>query len=281
MSLSKKSRLKKGIIFFQGIECKSVDFSYNNSSPYKKLVYGLSKLDYSVIRVDLYGNGDSQGAPVSDYTFYDIVDLYRAIVLYFDSLGYEIYIFGYSIGGVIAPIIATMLPTIVKGIIVFDTIVSSLYTYLLKNRLRQELLQGYSSEYIKKSYELYANVLDMLLLKKKDPKYIFSKNENAKKYFSDDYHFIGHTCLYAQQISDLNLWEVWREISVPVLLIVGEQDFTIDYNDHIKLYEILRKKGKDRSILLTAPINHFFMESNHIFSFTTMENIKRYMVQMF
>lgn len=198
-----------------------------------------------------------------------------------DCLDYEIYLFGYSVGGVITPILAEMLPTVIKGLIVFDTILSNLKLYLLKNRIRQETLQGYSKEYMVKSNKEYEELLEKLLCEKKSPRHIVEKNTEFSKYFSEHEKFMGHIYSYAQQLSDLDLWKVWSKIGLPVVIVVGERDDTIDYEDHVKLYQILKRKNEDGTIFLSAPVNHFFAENDGNFSVNTLKDIRKAISKIF
>lgn len=280
ITTSKKNMVlgKKIIVFLQGIECQSIDFPFNENHPYRQLLYGLTGECYSTMRIDLFGNGDSQGDKYKNYNFRDIVNLYESLVqcLYHDD--YKIYLFGYSIGGVIAPIIANELPEMVKGILIFDTILPDLYTYLINNQIRQELVAGMDKTTVKKNAIEYQKVLNEILKKKKNPRYFISSNPQYACYFEGNNYFLGHIYKYAQQIYDLNLLELWKSIQKPICIIVGEQDYAIDYNQHIALYNML---NVDHNVkLLSAPINHNFEEKGE-FSTETILNIEKIMNTFF
>lgn len=153
-------------MFIQGIECSSIDFQEQPNDVYRKLVYGMSGTAFSVVRLELFGNGDSQGRDCSEYSFFEIVGLYKQLVKQLCEDGYSVYLWGYSIGGIISSFIAKEMPDRVKGIVVFDTVYPDLFTYLLKNQLRQQGLQGFSIEKIKANAREYETVLCKLLEEK-------------------------------------------------------------------------------------------------------------------
>lgn len=268
---TKNEKIKNIVLFIQGIECDSVDKPLQ-SHPYKKILYGLTKGELMTARIDLYGNGDSNGEPLYTYGFYDILDLYKAAVKHLINKGCQVYILGYSIGGFIAPMIAEAIHEI-KGIAVFDTIVTSLYDYLIKNRIRQEILQGYEREEIRNRAKEYSVILNKLLIEGKTPINIIRENSIGKQYFDDNDVFIGHTYIYAQQIFNIDIKKTWEKLRIPICLIVGERDYVIDYDEHISLYQMLRFNQKESVQLISSPIDHFFREEDMKFSTETVNQL--------
>jgi len=262
---------KNILLFVQGIECDSVDMPLQ-SHPYKKILYSLTKNDLMTARIDLYGNGDSEGAPCYTYDFYDILNLYKSAVYYFINEGLNVYILGYSIGGFIAPMIAEAIPEI-KGIAVFDTIVTSLYSYLIKNRMRQKLLQGYKKKEILLQSVEYTEFLNELLVEQHIPADIVKLNNEFKKYFDKGDIFLGHNYTYAQQIAKIDIQKFWKSLDIPILIIVGELDYMIDYDEHISLYNVLSYNENGIVHLLSSPIDHFFSEKKTGFSLETVNGI--------
>lgn len=277
-SKGKLSVLKKVFIFIQGIECQSIDFPFQENHPYRNLLYGLTDDIYSTVRIDLYGNGDSQGNPCDSYSFQEIVNVYSSLVSYLYEKGYRIYLFGYSIGGVIAPVIVNELPELIEGIVVFDTILDNLYTYLIKNKVRQEFLAGIDRKAILQGCKEYSEVLDDLLVNRKHPNEILLQNPQFRTYFTNKICFMGHIYSYAQQIYDLDINKLWMNIKLPTCIIVGEKDYTIDYDEHIKLYNTLATRNHVR--LISSPIDHYFEEDGE-FSENTLLNIRKATKELF
>lgn len=246
----------KIILLLQGIDCSSIDYALDKDNILRKLIYNLTNEVFVTARIELYGNGDSAGDDISKYTFEEIVKLYEEMAKQCYMQGYEVYLWGYSIGGIIAPIIAGRLPNIVKGIVIFDTIFPDLFTYLIKNQIRQQRIKGKSKDEIKQSICEYELLLVQLLQNGLEPQKIVEKNPALNMYFSGRNDFMGHTYKYAQQIFQIDLEDCLKKCVVPILMIVGENDYVIDYNDHVDMYTKLKVTNK--ITFLSLPVNHWF-----------------------
>lgn len=233
------------ILFIQGIVDQSIDFVHNPNHPYKKIIDGFMKRGFSTLRLERAGKGDSQGSPYREQSFYEEVDDYRAALDYIASLDEidkrEIYLFGYSLGGVIAPLIADRN---IKGIIVFGTIASNYYDYILNTMERQNLRKGMREDdlkqYIQHAREVLGNIFDDRLAE--DP-YLFGKRD-----------------LFHRQLAQHNLLNYWRGISSHVLIVIGKEDYVADIKDHLNLYDQLKSKNEVEYVNLLQPnVDHNFI----------------------
>lgn len=267
---------KNIVLLLQGVECNSIDIPFAKNHSYKELVYGLSENKISVARVDLFGNGDSEGDKCYKYTFNEIVDLYNEAIKYLNNKGFNVFLFGYSMGGVMAPILANVNKNYIKGVIIFDTIISSLDNYLLKNIIRQSMLREEKKEFIQEKATKYFSFLNKLLIEKKSLEEVLEEDTYYKLFLDKDNLFLGHTYRYTQQIQDIDIKKEWENVSQDILMIVGENDCAIDFNDHVSLYKELRKMNKEITIFVEQ-INHFFRKSDGKFSYETIEKIKTYL----
>lgn len=269
---------RKVIVFIQGIECSSIDFQEQPNDVYRKLVYGMSRDVFSVVRLELFGNGDSQGGDCSEYSFFEITGLYKQLVKQLCENGYSVYLWGYSIGGIISSYIAKEMPDRVKGIVIFDTIYPDLFTYLLKNQLRQQRLQGLSIENIKENAREYEAFLSKLLEEKLTAYQVVEQNPRFAKYFDSEYKFLGHVYQYAQEIYEIDFEECLQAISLPVILLVGREDYLIDFDAHKDMYDKLRDRKKVKFVELQ--VNHWF-ESHGLFSEQALQEVINIMLKIF
>ncbi len=269
---------KKALVFIQGIECSSIDFQEHPNDVYKKLIYGMSDMIFEVVRLDLYGNGDSQGRDCQEYSFFEIVDLYRELVKQLSDEGYSVYLWGYSIGGIISSLIAQKMQDEVKGIVIFDTVYPDLFTYLIKNQLRQQRLQGLSIEKIKTSIKEYESILYKLLEEKLTVQQILQQNKEDISYFDSEDMFMGHVYQYAQELYDVDFEASLSELSVPVLMLAGTQDYLIDFDAHKNVYNKIKEKAKVKFVELQ--VNHWF-EKDNVFSEQALRKVNEEMKKMF
>lgn len=67
-------------------------------------------------------------------------------------------------------------------------------------------------------------------------------------------------------------------VKIPICIIVGKKDYTIDYDEHIKLYSTLVSRNYVK--LISSPINHYFEEDGK-FSENTLLNIRKAVKDLF
>ena len=94
------------------------------------------------VRVELFGNGDSDGYKCGKYGFNDIIDLYDAAMHHVVASGKKLILFGYSIGALMVPSLVNRNRESVLSAIVFDTMIFGPKDYFVKNKIRQDILRG-------------------------------------------------------------------------------------------------------------------------------------------
>jgi pimeloyl-ACP methyl ester carboxylesterase len=190
----------------------------------------LAKNGFVTMRVEKTGMGDSKGTPCNECDFYTERQGYFAGLLQLKSLPYvdkrNIFMAGFSIGGVIAPLIALQEP--VKGIIVYGTVGRNWLEYEMDNSLRQQLLENRTADsvdqYMRSEYiRLYG-----LYVEKKQPEQIMKEHpETAPNFFKYPMRIE-----YFQQVADVNIREMWMNTKAKVLALHGSSDFVSSANEH-------------------------------------------------
>lgn len=144
---------------------------------------------------------------------------------------------GFSIGGVIAPLIAQQEQ--VKGIIVYRTVGRNWLEYELDNSLRQQLLEkvradsldmGMRAEYIR----LYG-----LFVEKKLPQQIIKEHPET---IANLFEYL-RKIEYSQQVADVNIRELWMNIRSKVIAMQSSSDFVSSATEHR---------------LIAETVNHYF-----------------------
>ena len=130
--LPKTAGKKPAILFIPGYTCASID-NLNETNVYHKLLYGLAKKGYVVMRAEKPGVGDSQGTPNCDeIDFMTEVESFRhalqALKEHPEVDTNNIFIFGHSMGGMEAPFVAD--GNQVKGIITMGITIKNWHEYL-------------------------------------------------------------------------------------------------------------------------------------------------------
>jgi pimeloyl-ACP methyl ester carboxylesterase len=113
------------ILFVQGWDCGSIDLPLPGPNLMRELIYRLTRAGFVVMRSEKSGVGDSTGTPCRDVDFHDEVALFTSALRKLKSYGFvdtgNVFIFGLSAGGWVAPLVATAEP--VKGIVAYGTVV--------------------------------------------------------------------------------------------------------------------------------------------------------------
>jgi pimeloyl-ACP methyl ester carboxylesterase len=224
------SRRLPSILFVQGWGCYSVDWPLPEPNLTRELVYGLTRAGFAVMRSEKSGVGDSTGRPCRDVDFRNEVSLFTSALRKLKSYEFldtgNVFIFGHSAGGWVAPLVAAEEP--VKGIVVYGTVVRPFAEYVVENwrrnrwlRTRPDLAQ------LEDEQRLIAQLVHYLFVEKSSVREVTIKHPEltaiAKRLFpQDDEHFDGLRSLqHARQLNDQNLARVWASLDIQVLALIG------------------------------------------------------------
>ncbi|MBV9103923.1 MAG: alpha/beta fold hydrolase [Candidatus Eremiobacteraeota bacterium] len=227
---------RPAVLFIGGIGCFSVDVAANPEDAYLRLAHDLSRAGFVTLRLEKSGVGDSRGppCPTVDYTAeaasYDVA--LEALRREPSVDAGKVYLFGHSIGSIIAPRMAAREP--VAGVILAEGVGRNWIEYELANLRRQLVLSGSTPS------EVDANLLDKewcmhrLLVER------VSEVELERS---------GHSCAthnaypapsaYFQELVGLNIAEAWMKLDAPVLVVYGTSDFITAEEDHRRIADIV------------------------------------------
>lgn len=221
------------ILLIPGYGCGSIEGysgSYNG-----KLINGWLREGYAVVTIEKSGLGDSHNsAPCSEVDLVTDIESFDAGYKYMENLTYvdksRLYIWGHSMGGVIAPEVAKRHNP--KGVMVFGTTFRPWSEFLLEmHRVQKPLLEGKTfietEDFVRTIQKIY---YEFFVLKKsretllENPEYKeLVVSELGYKAGSTD--MWGRSWIYWPQIDSLNLAKSWQSLSCPVLVLHGETDY--------------------------------------------------------
>jgi pimeloyl-ACP methyl ester carboxylesterase len=260
------------ILFLQGWDCSSIDWPLPGPNLTRELVYGLTRAGFAVMRSEKSGVGDSTGTPCRDVDFRDEVSLFTSTLKKLKTYDFvdtgNVFIFGHSGGGWVAPMVAAVEP--VKGIVVYGTVVRPFGEYLVENRRRNRWLRSQPDlAQLEDEQRLYARLLHYLLAEKSSVRDVTAKHPEltaiAKTMFPDDEHFDGwRTLQHVQQLDDQNVARVWASLDIPVLALIGQFDIRTLPMDHEYIAAIVnaRHPGKGAWRLLPKMDHGFAMHES-------------------
>jgi len=196
------------VVFVQGIACESVDHALSPEAPLAGLVDGWTRAGFDTLRFDKRGVGDSEGGPCTATDFDTELADARAIVE--DSMreGLPVVLCGHSVGGIIAPLLASTSP--VSAVIVYGAPVMRWLACLQDSARRQLELRRAPEE------EIAAQVAHLSTLAERG-------------------ELNGRSAAYHRQLDAVDVASAWRAVRVPVLVVRGEHDWVVDAADQARI----------------------------------------------
>jgi uncharacterized protein len=261
------------LFFIQGASCGSID-RMDPRAPVARLIEGIAKEGYVVIKTEKAGIGDSRNNMKCDcYSLLEEVGLFAASfnqLTKYDFIDIEnVFILGHSMGGVQAPLMQTDFDP--KGIAVFGTVARPWFEYFLEIIRKQRLLLGQDFLENEQIHEQALRFFYSLMIEKKTPAQM---KEDQKLYdfmvnqwsYDGNENFHGRHYTLWQQLQDVRLFSAWANTPAHVLSIWGEGEFVaLNPYEHQLIADIVNhyKPGKAQFIRMSN-IDHGFVRVNDL-----------------
>jgi len=258
------------VFFIQGYTCSSID-NMGEIHPYEKALIGLVQRGYAVCKIEKPGMGDCDGTPACKDI--DFATELKAFEVAYNQLGSnvfidtsKIFIFGHSMGGMIAPLMKTKIKP--KGIAVYGTVTRSWFEYFVEQMRVQNFIVGEDYATNDSAFNSRLQLCYDLMINKKTPQQLKQNPEFATQWgFEEPNYIFGRNYLYWQQLQDYSLIVAWKNYDGKVLSIWGECDFVaFSRYDHELISEIINKYHLGNGTFVAIP------NSDH--AFTHVSNMK-------
>ena len=222
------------VLFVGGIGCYAND-SPTGQNSYRELAYHLTRHGYTTVRVEKLGVGDSEGGPCIETDFTTELDGYRqalrAMSSYASVDSQEIFLFGHSIGGIEAPLIAgESASPAVRGVAVLSTTGIAWFEYELANLRRQLRLQHLAPDSIEREMHSKTTCGYEFLVAKQRRDAILARDPACAAHF--DY---PASDAYMQSVAGYAPAAVWKAVNAPALVMYGLSDFITSREEHVSL----------------------------------------------
>jgi hypothetical protein len=245
---------RPGVLILGGIGCFSVDSAADPQDAYMRLAHDLGRRGFVVLRLEKSGVGDSQGPPCMTV---DLLTEMRSYELALQSFKNDpnvdknrIYLFGHSIGSLMAPRIANQAK--VAGVIVAEGVGRNWIEYELWNLRRQLELGGESPTEVDAILAMKEKCMHRLLIEKEAESEIERTQPECKVH-----NAYPAPATYMQQAAALNVVEPWSVFSLPLLAIYGTADFVTVEEDHRRIVSIVNAIHPGAAALkLVAGMDH-------------------------
>lgn len=249
---------RPAVLFVGGIGCYSLDGAPAVVNGYIALIQELTRRGFVVMRVEKSGMGDSTGVPCPLQDFDNELAGYRAGLQRLRAYEYvdadKIFIIGHSIGGIVAPVLASESP--VRGVVALSTAGHRWLDYEDINALRQTKMEGKRGAELKTALALRHQCAASLMAEKKTPEEILAGNPACAESLQYPAHYT-----YMQQVAALDPVSLWKKVSAPVLLIHGASDFVTDAEEHRVIQRAVNAVHRNNATLVVEPrMDHFMRD---------------------
>lgn len=265
------------VYLVQGYYCATMEGA-TADAPYRALIQGLADRGIATYRVEKPGMGDSLGGPAClDSDFDTELEAFRAgfrtLTRNYGVAPGRIVIFGHSMGGVEAPLLAAEGDP-VRGVAVYGTVTRNWHDYM-QDLMR---LQGFYSVGADPVDSAETSEVMRPLLDR-----IFDESVSLKQIAADDPaqgdllraaldwdgedRILGRTAAYWRGVGAQKLTAAWRDSRAPVLAIYGEADFAaIDDRDHRLIADIVNhyRPGTARFVTLPGTGHGFGLDGSRL-----------------
>jgi pimeloyl-ACP methyl ester carboxylesterase len=243
---------------------------------YRKIASDLAGRGFVVVRVDKSGCGDSEGDP--DALDFDAeLDGYRQVLALLkgrdDVDPARVFLFGHSMGGVFAPILAGETP--IRGVAVYGTLVKSWLEYLLENERRQLILADADWPEIDRKLKLSERFHHAVLVQGKAPADVVAADPELAAAFADmngqGRLMFGRPYTFFQKLQALNLPEQWAKAHGDALALWGEAEIVSTREDHEWIAAIVQTRTGADTQAAGHHVGSFAVvpNSTHGFDFAT------------
>ncbi len=232
------------VYFIQGYTCSSTEFAMVPDITSMKLYTDWIKAGYAVYRVEKAGIGDSQSEKhCMEMNFSEELEIfrqaYKSLQKYEQVNTEKIFIFGHSMGGVIAPILAKEFNSF--GVMTYGTLIHSWFEYMQElTRVQGEMfntpyaeVEGDIRRVTPFWYDYYIRGLSKEELLANEKHYKMLEDEGTLEQFKNGVFMDRHYTFW-QDLQQVSLVNEWLQVKSHTLAIYGEYDIQALNANHVK-----------------------------------------------
>lgn len=261
----KHKQIAPVIYFLQGYTCGSVE-TVSDDNPMKKLLSDWVNAGFAVYRVEKPGVGDSQSKKHCSEISFDeelvaFKEGYKDLLKQKSIDVNNIFMFGHSMGGVIAPLLNEFHEA--RGILTYGSIAQNWHDYMVDLYTIQPKHFGVSDAQIKEDSKINLKFNDDFLIKKLSGKDLL-KNKNYVGFFNvsdlERNQYLGRHFRFWQNLADINIPKAWSKVKTNVFAMHGAFDIqAIHPAGAQKIADIVNKNGGKGDFILIDGADHGFV----------------------
>ncbi|HJT79166.1 MAG TPA: alpha/beta fold hydrolase [Gemmataceae bacterium] len=254
------------VLLLQGYGCGTIDIPVGRPDQLRWLADDLTRHGYVVMRVDRPGSGDSEGGPCQDMDLETELDGYRQALKALKGFAFvdadNVFLFGYSLGGTTAPLIAVDEP--VKGIAVYGTGSKTWFEALLEQRRYVMRVDGTTPAEADRQMNRWGRVFTYLLLEKMKPADVAEKHPDLRDLLkivgADGDYLNGRHYRFHHQLAERSIDGAWAKVDADVLALWGKSDWACAgyFDEHIARLVNQAHPGRAKFVALDGTDHGFY-----------------------
>jgi pimeloyl-ACP methyl ester carboxylesterase len=251
------------VVFVPWLSCGPVENPLDVNDGWSKMLRDVMRdAGAQVVRIEKPGVGDSDGPDCSRNDLEEDLAAFRAgIRAAMADPGADperLYLFGGSVGGALAPILAAEFP--VRGLIVAGGFTQTWLEHMLDIERRRLTLSGQPPAEVNAAMRAFGGFYDRVLNRGETPAEAIAAHPEWKRFWYDGpAHQYGRPMRYYQQLQALDVEGAWQRLAVPTLIVWGELDWIMGRVESDRAAQILRARDAKLVTYEIRPgMNHHF-----------------------
>ena len=250
------------IVFVPWLSCDTVEAPHGPRDGWSRMLNGVAAgVDAVFVRVDKPGVGDSEG-DCSQTSLEDDLAAYRAAIRTAlarpDVDPSRLVLFGGSIGGALAPVLAREFD--VHAIAVAGGFSRTWSEHMLGHERRRLTLSGGAPGAVNAAMRGFVDFYALYLDARLTPGQVLAQRPDFKPLWYDEpEHQYGRHARYFHEVQALNVEGAWDAVRVPTLVVWGEFDWIMGRADQERIVEIVNAHAPGLARLaVISGMNHHF-----------------------
>ncbi len=242
------------VMMMRGFSCRSCEFPFAPNTPLRLLLAAWARVGHCTFRVEKPGVGDSEGPPCPDNDFSAELAGSRAGLEYLRNVDFvdpeRIAMFGHSVGGMIAPILAA--EQRVAGVGTLGTSADRFSECASASRRRQWMLGRAAlgdlpaMEALQQLLVHDRLALDEALLRRPELAPAVPRLLPGGRLF-------GRTLTYSRELDAAPLAAAWKALDAEVAVFHAEYDFVCIREEAARIVDLVNTHGCGRARLVDLP----------------------------
>lgn len=271
------------VYFVHGISCYSLD-NMLPDDPTKLAIEAMVNKGFAVYCIEKSGVGDSYNTTPCEETGYNLeLDVYKEgykhLLKQKEVDPKQIFVFGHSLGGISAPILAQEFEP--KGVVVYGTGLKPWSEYLQDVYIIQEQIMGKDLAVLRESFEKFKPAYYDLFYSSTPIEQLMNDSAHLKAAISVlGYNPQTKLCAanrslqFHKELNTHNLAKAWKNTKSYVMAAYGEADIAaIHPDDHIAIANYVNETHPGKGTYLFVPkTNHTFQEVGTMKEFVAMQS---------